>query len=294
MDLQAKTIGERIRQLRKKRGLTQKELSGEQMTRNMLSLIETGSALPSLVNLAYLAERLEVPVDYFFSNTEEDEGRYIKLSQIDGLRQNYQNGQYAACITQIQTMASSAVDDEVALIGAHAGLCIALDSASEYELKTATLHLKNAQEYVQRTIYASEDLRKAISYYKELFALLPVSLEFPERITDLRYASGYVPAEMLLYLGSLRLVSRGVVNGKEFPKDTPAARHLQALAALTSNRNDLAVRLLRDLSQDNALPYFMRFRVYNDLEDAASGTGEYRIAYMAARKKLDLLENAKK
>lgn len=294
MELQAKTIGERIRQLRNKRGLTQKELAGEQMTRNMLSLIETGSALPSLSNIAYLAEMLAVPVDYFFSTTEEDEGRYIKLSLIDGLRQNYQNEQYSECIVQIQAMPSSAVDDEIALIGAHAGLCIALNSASAYELKTATVHLKNAQEYVQKTIYASEDLRKAILYYKELFTLLPVSQEFPERVTDLRYASGYIPAEMLLYLGSLRLVSRGAVSGKEFPKDTPAARHIQALAALASNRTDLAVRLLRELAQDNELPYFMRFRVYCDLEDAAGGAGEYRVAYMAARKKLDLLENAKK
>ncbi len=294
MEPQAKTIGERIRQLRNKRGLTQKELAGEQMTRNMLSLIETGSALPSLASLAYLAEVLEVPVDYFFSSTEEDEGRYIKLSLIDGLRQHYQDGHYADCVTQIQAMPASAVDDEVALIGAHSGLCIALESATAYELKTAAGHLKNAQEWVQKTVYASEDLRKAISYYKELFALLPVSQEFPERVTDLRYASCYIPAEMLLYLGSLRLVSRGAVSGKEFPKDSPAAKHIQALAALASNRTDLAVRLLRELAQDNALPFFMRFRVYCDLEDAAGDAGEYRIAYMAARKKLDLLEYAKK
>ncbi len=294
MEPQAKTIGERIRQLRNKRGLTQKELAGEQMTRNMLSLIETGSALPSLASLAYLAEVLEVPVDYFFSSTEEDEGRYIKLSLIDGLRQHYQEGRYADCVTQIQAMPASAVDDEVALIGAHAGLCIALESAAAYELKTAAGHLKNAQEYVQKTVYASEDLRKAIVYYKELFALLPVSQEFPERVTDLRDASGYIPAEMLLYLGSLRLVSRGAVSGKEFPKDSPAAKHIQALAALASNRTDLAVRLLHELAQDNTLPFFMRFRVYCDLEDAAGDAGEYRIAYMAARKKLDLLENAKK
>lgn len=294
MELQAQMIGDRIRQLRKKRGLTQKELAGAQMTRNMLSLIETGSALPSLSNLAYLSAMLEVPVDYFFSNTEEDEGRYIKLSIIDGLQQSYREERYADCIAQIQTMPTAAVDDEVALIGAHAGLCIALECAAAYELKTASLHLKNAQEYAQRTVYASEDLRKAIVYYKELFGLLPVSQEFPERVTDLRYASGYIPAEMLLYLGSLRLVSRGAVSGKEFPKDSPAARHIQALAALASNRTDLAVRLLRELAQDNALPYFMRFRVYCDLEDAAGDSGEYRVAYMAARKKLDLLENAKK
>jgi len=66
MGLQAKRIGERIRQLRTRRGLTQKELAGEQMTRNMLSLIENGSALPSLASLAYLSEMLGVPGLFLF------------------------------------------------------------------------------------------------------------------------------------------------------------------------------------------------------------------------------------
>ena len=294
MELQAKKIGERIRQLRIRRGMTQKELVGEQMTRNMLSLIENGSALPSLASLAYLAEMLGVPVDYFFSATEEDEGRYIKLSVIDVLRQRYHAGQFTECAGLIQDMPVPAVDDEVAMIGVHTYLHIALESAAAYELKTAAVHLKNAQEYIQKTVYAGEDLKKAILYYRDFFTLLPTSLEFPERITDLRYACGYIPAEMLLYLGALRVVRRGGLSGKEFPKDTCAARHMQALIALSSNRTDSAVRLLRDLSQDNDLPYYMRFRVFSDLEEAAGNAGEYRIAYMAARKKLDLLETAKK
>ena len=294
MELQAKKIGERIRLLRMRRGLTQKELAGEQMTRNMLSLIENGSALPSLSSLAYLAEMLEVPVDYFFSATEEEEGRYIKLSVIDSLRRSYHDEQYADCVGQLQTMPLSAVDDEVAFIGANTYLHIAMESAAAYELKTAAGHLKTAQDYTQKTVYAGEDLKKAVLYYKDLFALLPTSVEFPERLTDLRYACGLIPAEMLLYLGALRLVSKGGLNGKEFTKDSFASKHMQALVSLSSNRTDSAVRMLRDLAQDNDLPYFMRFRVYSDLEEAAGTTGEYRIAYMAARKKLDLLETAKK
>ena len=294
MELQAKKIGERIRQLRTRRTLTQKELAGEQMTRNMLSLIENGSALPSLASLVYLAERLDVPVDYFFSATEEDEGRYIKMSAIQNLRRAYSAEQYGECVSLIQSLPVSAADDEVALIGAQAYLHIALKSASVYELKTAAVYLKNAQDYAQKSVYAGEDLKKAVLYYRDLFTMLPSALEFPERMTDLRYASGYVPSEMLMYLGALRVISKGGLSGKEFSRDTFAARHMQALSALASNRTDTAVRLLRELTQDNALPYSMRFRVYSDLEEAAGITGEYRIAYMAARKKLDLLETAKK
>ena len=66
-------IGNRIRELRQKKGLTQKELAGEHITRNMLSLIESGTASPSLTTLCYLSEKLEVPIGYFFTHTPEEE-----------------------------------------------------------------------------------------------------------------------------------------------------------------------------------------------------------------------------
>ncbi|MBR2366285.1 MAG: helix-turn-helix domain-containing protein [Oscillospiraceae bacterium] len=54
------TLGEKLRQLRRGLGMTQKELAGERITRNMLSQIESGTATPSMKTLQYLAERLGV------------------------------------------------------------------------------------------------------------------------------------------------------------------------------------------------------------------------------------------
>ena len=42
------------------------------------------------------------------------------------------------------------------------------------------------------------------------------------------------------------------------------------------------------------LPFSMRARVYSDAEDAANRAGDFKMAYTAARKKLELLELAKK
>lgn len=58
-------IGTRLRQARLEMGLSQRELCGEEITRNMLSLIENGSARPSMDTLVYLAGRLNRPVAYF-------------------------------------------------------------------------------------------------------------------------------------------------------------------------------------------------------------------------------------
>ena len=58
-------LGEKIRQARLAAGLSQRQLAGEEITRNMLSLIENGSAKPSVKTLRYLAARLDKPLGYF-------------------------------------------------------------------------------------------------------------------------------------------------------------------------------------------------------------------------------------
>lgn len=54
------TLGQRIRRLRKAKGLTLQALAGETMTKGMLSLIENNKANPSMESLSYIAEQLNV------------------------------------------------------------------------------------------------------------------------------------------------------------------------------------------------------------------------------------------
>lgn len=62
-------LGQLLRQARLDAGLSQRQLCGEEITRNMLSQIEHGTARPSMDTLRYLANRLEKPLSYFL---EED------------------------------------------------------------------------------------------------------------------------------------------------------------------------------------------------------------------------------
>ena len=66
------TLGQKIRQTRLARGLTQKELAGEQITRNMLSQIEHGAAQPSMRTLEYLAAVLNVDAGWLLSGADGD------------------------------------------------------------------------------------------------------------------------------------------------------------------------------------------------------------------------------
>ena len=58
-------LGQRLKQARLDAGLSQRQLCGDTITRNMLSLIENGSASPSMETLRYLASRLDKPMGYF-------------------------------------------------------------------------------------------------------------------------------------------------------------------------------------------------------------------------------------
>ena len=62
-------LGQRIKEARLEKGLSQRELCGSTITRNMLSLIENGSARPSMSTLKYLAETLGKPIGYFLDET---------------------------------------------------------------------------------------------------------------------------------------------------------------------------------------------------------------------------------
>ncbi|MGM9550537.1 MAG: helix-turn-helix domain-containing protein [Faecousia sp.] len=62
-------LGEKLRLARLEAGLSQRELCGEEITRNMLSRIEHGAARPSMTTLQYLAARLGKPVSFFLEET---------------------------------------------------------------------------------------------------------------------------------------------------------------------------------------------------------------------------------
>jgi len=59
------TLGEKLRQARLEAGLSQRQLCGGEVTRNMLSQIENGTAMPSMTTLAYFARQLGKPVSFF-------------------------------------------------------------------------------------------------------------------------------------------------------------------------------------------------------------------------------------
>lgn len=92
-------LGEKLRHARLEAGLSQRQLCGDEITRNMLSQIEHGTAKPSMKTLQYLAFRLEKPVSYFLEET-------VLLSPnqqlMENARRQYDSGDYAAAAQTLE------------------------------------------------------------------------------------------------------------------------------------------------------------------------------------------------
>lgn len=93
-------LGQRLKQARIEAGLSQRQLCGEEITRNMLSQIESGKAKPSMQTLTYLAQRLGKPVSWFL-----EEGTVASDNQqtMASARAQYARGEYRLCLESLET-----------------------------------------------------------------------------------------------------------------------------------------------------------------------------------------------
>lgn len=284
-----KKLGEKIRELRKQRGITQKDLAGDKITRNMLSLIESGNASPSVSTLLYIAERLETPVGYFFTATAEDEGKFFKMSIISSLKEQFKLKKYRECERICADIPALAIDDELSYILAVAYLITASDHAYAMDFRSAFADLDKAEKYALSSIYCGTEFSRALMFYKELFRS-SCSESIPDILYDPTSCGEFVPFSLVQYFIALKLLKSGERFTAPFQRNSYYERHVTALSMILDERLTDGIKRLRELSLDPALPYFMQYRVLCDLENAANASGDVRLAYSSSRRKLELID----
>ncbi len=104
------TLGQKIKDARLAKGMTQKEVVGDYITRNMLSKIENDSAAPSVRTLERLAGALGLPTGYFLDEAGLSDG-----SSPDGLneaRAAYRAGNWPECLRLLEADSTAGTTDE--------------------------------------------------------------------------------------------------------------------------------------------------------------------------------------
>lgn len=93
------TLGEKLLQARMEAGLSQRQLCGDMITRNMLSQIEHGTARPSMDTLQYLAARLGKGVGYFL---DAEEAAIPNLPAIRKAREAWERKDWAGVVRALE------------------------------------------------------------------------------------------------------------------------------------------------------------------------------------------------
>ena len=130
--------------------MTQKQLVGGQITRNMLSKIENDSATPSVRTLEYLAMRLEVSPAYLMQGTSIQEELCGK--GLPAVRAAYREGRYRECITLLEASGSSGMTDEGFLVRSRASLAVAREARDSGDWQSAREYAVSAGQYNKKCI----------------------------------------------------------------------------------------------------------------------------------------------
>lgn len=171
-------LGQRLRQARLEAGLSQRQLCGEEITRNMLSQIENGGARPSMHTLQYLAGRLGKPLSWFL-----EEGVSPNASALEQVRSAYAQGQNRSALELLSQCPREEVDPERYLLEALCRLRLARQALDQGKHVYAQTLLEETAQMGARTMYYTPELerqRLLLSYRADPSRAVELSAQLPQ------------------------------------------------------------------------------------------------------------------
>ena len=152
-------LGQRLKEARIEAGLSQRQLCGDVITRNMLSQIESGKARPSMQTLQYLAQMLGKPVSWFLDELPPEIPADPTPEQA---RECYRRGKYQECLQLLDTCHQTAngSEAELWLLQTLSQMHLARQALEEGKNRYARSLLEKAALSGERTPYYTPSLER--------------------------------------------------------------------------------------------------------------------------------------
>lgn len=272
--------GEKIRDMRKRKNMTQEELSGDYITRNMLSQIETGKATPSVETVSRIASALEVDISYFFSDETYDE--YIVNKNIKELRRLFSRKEYRNAL-DFSDKYFPYFNDEAALIVAESHFHIAKSLLHNGYPEKAAVHLKNALVFCGKTMYDTSYLKAKIT----LLSGIAGNIQSPrlELETEVYEKESRLATDAELY--------HYICDDLKYDyKDSILSGITAAHTLMKSGEYEKAAKILSEID-DNRSTYniasFLLFRICCDLEICYREIKDFELAYKYSTRRISLM-----
>ena len=294
-------IGQKIKMIRTEKLMTQNELSGGVITRNMLSQIENGIANPSLSTVQYIADRLGVPAGYLLSDGAE-EFVYNKTRVMKNIKRAYSGKNFELC-REMCLSSFDDLDDELELILTDCCVGASVEYVKEGKLRLACEMLDEAIRHSKKTIYSTvTQLNRAYLMFYLLKKISP-SLDSDEIDTEI--------SEDLLHhalFGDVFCKYVTVIFGNDEVKDIDELMfnsseelsdedklyiaHMRARIYMQNKEYKRACVTLRSIMDGETVP--QRLLLYiccADIEMCYKELEDYKGAYEFARNKMEILEH---
>ena len=242
-------VGEKIRSLRQAKLMTQSELAGTKITRNMLSCIENGRAQPSIQTIVYLAERLGVSVGFLLAEAR-DELLYRKMNSFENIKKAFCEKNWESCRSLCRSV-SNEPDDELCMILAQSDVGIAEDTFWKGKLREACRYFDEALDYAGKTVYPQPQIKAVTALYFRLMLRISPTL-FLENFDEQKSMDFVLQTPFARYLDALEAIDEGDLSRaerflKEHRKSTFFATHLRVKCHLARREYQEAKALLEQL-----------------------------------------------
>ena len=269
------TLGEKLRQLRQQRGLTQAEVAGEAITRNMLSLLEHDQAAASVKTLRYLSQRLGVPLSALMEEESQEE------MSLEAARTCFLAGDDEGCLVALEGSALP-LGEEAKLLSCRSSLRLGWKALAAGRLDEAHTAWEQGRAMAAQAQYAGQAEQEEAARLA-----LRLSLEQDRDDEALEaWEATLAPGERQRQ----RLLARYFLREERLREAAQALRRSQGadgewqmltglLEAARGRHREAAESLRRALKQPLDVPD--RRRCLSQLEQSALALEDYRLAYEA-------------
>ena len=150
-------LGRRLKSARLAKKMTQSDVVGSFITRNMLSQIESGTATPSMKTLEYLSGVLDLPLEKLLSESGGTESEQSCIATLRHVKRLLEEGNYEELLKTEDS--TGLIADELHALRSIAHLEIAKQLAASEQteaMQTAVMHARYAAQEAGHGIYANK------------------------------------------------------------------------------------------------------------------------------------------
>ena len=295
-------IGKKIKRLRTEKLMTQSELTGGEITRNMLSRIENGAALPSIGTVVYLASKLGVPAGYLLSEGEE-EFIYHKSAVMKNIRRAYTDKSFELCRDMCLTEFDE-FDDELELILTDSCLGVAEEAMLGGQLHKACAFLDESVRHSRKTMFDTTSQRNSVAIMFGLLKNISPALDSDETdavISDDMFHPAVFGNVFCKYLTVIldsekyELFIDEIEKNEECKlteRDELFVLHLNARRKMQIEDYRSAIKILLEVIDSEIVPErLLLYLASADMEICCREVSDYKRAYEASQNKLEILEH---